>query len=86
MLKLKIKTKNIQYFYSNSSCSSLINFPADVLIFSEGSRAVKSVGVYHLKSLSFSFFKIHVCYSMLRLKATHREMGVLIFGFKCFHD
>jgi len=57
MLKLKIKTKSIQYFYSNSSYSSLINVPADVLIWSEGSRAVKRIVVYHLKSLSFSFLR-----------------------------
>lgn len=58
MPELKIKAKSIQYFYSNSSYSSLINFPADVFIFGEGSRAVKSIGVHYLKSLSFSFFRL----------------------------
>lgn len=57
MLKLKIKTKSIPYFYSNSSYSSLIIFPANVYISSDGCRAVKSIGVvYHLKSFSFLRF------------------------------
>lgn len=56
MLKLKIKTKSIPYFYSNSSYSSLIIFPASVYICSDGYRAVKSIGVvYHLKSLSYIY-------------------------------
>lgn len=66
MLKLKIKGNNSQYFYSYSSYSSSIDFLL-MCVHLLGSGTVKSVGVQHLKPLSFHF--LSCVYSLIEVEA-----------------